>query len=41
MDVEIQKEEKQTTIETLFDDFYGEYEEVQIDWGNPIGREIW
>ena len=28
-------------IEDLFEGFSGEYEPVEIDWGRPVGKEIW
>ncbi len=28
-------------IKELFAGFEGKYEPVQIDWGNPVGKEIW
>ena len=28
-------------IEDLFADFDGEYEAIEIDWGKPMGKEIW
>lgn len=37
----IKKIESQKTIKELFDDFQGDYEPVEIDWGNPMGNEIW
>lgn len=37
-----QKAEKNyKTIEELFAGFDGEYEPVEIDWGKPVGKEIW
>jgi len=30
-----------TTISELFDGYEGEYEPVLIDWGTPVGKEIW
>jgi len=29
------------SIEDLFEGFSGEYEPVEIDWGRPVGKEIW
>jgi antitoxin MazE len=29
------------SIEELFEGFEGEYEPVSIDWGKPVGNEIW
>ena len=38
----IRKSEKQSKIiEDLFKNFKGEYEPVEIDWGKPVGKEIW
>lgn len=25
----------------FFDDFDEQYESIDIDWGNPVGEEIW
>ena len=30
-----------TTISELFEGYEGEYEPIQIDWGAPVGKEIW
>jgi len=32
---------KHKSIEELFAGYKGEYEPVEIDWGKPVGREIW
>ena len=29
------------TIQDRFKDFHGEYEPIEIDWGKPVGNEIW
>ena len=29
------------SIQELFSDFKGEYEPINIDWGKPVGNEIW
>jgi antitoxin MazE len=29
------------TIQELFADFNGDYEAVEIDWGEPVGEEVW
>ena len=29
------------TISELFEGYEGEYEPIQIDWGVPVGKEIW
>jgi len=28
-------------IKELFADFDGQYTPVKVDWGNPVGNEIW
>ncbi|WP_281796097.1 AbrB/MazE/SpoVT family DNA-binding domain-containing protein [Tepidanaerobacter syntrophicus] len=35
------KQQKHKTIKELFADFKGEYQPEEIDWGKPVGREIW
>ncbi len=32
---------KHKTIEELFEGYEGDYEPIEIDWGKPVGREIW
>ena len=32
---------KKITIKTLFENYHGNYVPTEIDWGNPIGREVW
>jgi antitoxin MazE len=29
------------SIEELFEGFEGKYEPVSIDWGKPVGDEVW
>ena len=29
------------TIQELFKDFNEEYEPIEVNWGNPAGKEIW
>ena len=29
------------TIEKLFEDYDEGYEPVEIDWGKPVGKEVW
>jgi len=29
------------TINELFEEYEGEYEPTAIDWGAPVGKEIW
>lgn len=31
---------KKLSIEELFENFDGEYISVEIDWGQPVGKEI-
>lgn len=33
--------ERRKTIKELFDGFEGEYKEKEIDWGKPVGNEVW
>ena len=37
------KDENRTfkSIQERFENFDGEYEPVNIDWGDPVGNEIW
>lgn len=35
------KENKRKNIKQLFEDYDGEYEPKEIDWGEPKGEEIW
>jgi antitoxin component of MazEF toxin-antitoxin module len=37
----VKQTRKYPTIEELFADFDGEYESVDIDWGKPVGDEVW
>lgn len=32
---------KRKNIKELFENYKGEYEPVKIDWGEPVGNEIW
>lgn len=32
---------KYKTIQERFKDFDGTYEPIEIDWGKPVGNEIW
>lgn len=34
-------DKKRKNIKELFADFEGEYEGIDIDWGSPVGDEIW
>lgn len=33
--------ERRKTIKELFEGFDGEYKEKEIDWGQPVGNEVW
>lgn len=37
----IQKAQPRKNIMELFSDFEGEYEPIEMDWGEPAGEEIW
>ncbi len=39
--IEKAKNKKRKNIKELFENYEGEYEPVQVDWGNPVGEEIW
>ena len=39
--IEKANNKKRKNIKELFENYEGEYEPVQIDWGNPVGEEIW
>lgn len=39
--IEKVKDEKKKNIKELFKDFEGEYESIEMDWGDPKGEEIW
>jgi len=29
------------TVQELFANFEGDYEPINIDWGSPVGEEVW
>jgi len=33
--------EQEKSIEEFFSGFDGEYEPVEINWGEPVGEEVW
>ncbi|MGN5980466.1 AbrB/MazE/SpoVT family DNA-binding domain-containing protein [Finegoldia magna] len=33
--------ENEMNIEDLFEDFNGQYEKEDIDWGEIVGKEVW
>lgn len=37
----VQKAQKHRTIEELFLGFDGEYKPGEVDWGEPVGKEVW
>lgn len=37
----ITKAERRKNIKELFADFDGTYEPVTMDWGEPVGEEVW
>ena len=37
----IEKVEPRKNIKELFANFDGEYVPVEMDWGQPVGEEIW
>lgn len=32
---------KQVTIDDLFADYEGSYKSEELDWGAPVGKEMW
>ncbi|MEG0764311.1 MAG: AbrB/MazE/SpoVT family DNA-binding domain-containing protein, partial [Oscillospiraceae bacterium] len=39
--IEKAKKIEQKNIKDLFADFEGQYVPTEINWGSPIGKEIW
>ena len=37
----IEKAESRKNIKELFADYHGEYTPIEIDWGEPVGEEVW
>ena len=37
----IEKTENRKNIKELFQDYEDEYKPEEIDWGSPVGDEIW
>lgn len=37
----IEKAKSRKNIIELFADFEGDYVPVEVDWGQPVGEEIW
>ena len=36
-----EKPKKRLTIAEMFEGYDGEYTTEEIDWGEPVGREVW
>ncbi|MFI3173986.1 MAG: hypothetical protein R3Y53_02140 [Bacillota bacterium] len=41
MSNDTEKNKSFKTIEELFEGYEGEYESPEIDWGKPVGDEVW
>lgn len=39
--IEKAKDKRRKNIKELFENYEGEYEPIEIDWGSPEGEEIW
>lgn len=39
--IEKANEHKRKTIKELFENYNGDYEPTEVDWGEPKGEEIW
>ena len=39
--IEKAKEHKRKNIKELFENYKGDYEPVEVEWGEPKGEEIW
>ena len=39
--IEKAQKNKRKNIKELFEDYKGDYEPIDIDWGKPKGAEIW
>lgn len=37
----VENSSNEMKIEDLFEDFNGQYEKEDIDWGRMIGKEVW
>ena len=37
----IERAEKRKNIKELFADYHEEYTLIEIDWGGPVGEEVW
>ena len=41
VEIIIEKAESRKNIKELFADYHGEYTPIEIDWGEPVGEEVW
>ena len=32
---------KKKTLKEMFEEYKGDYRPTELDWGKPVGREIW
>lgn len=39
--IEKANDKKRKNIKELFEDYHGEYDPVEMNWGKPEGGEIW
>lgn len=39
--IERAEKRKRKNIKELSADFHGEYTPVEMDWGEPVGEEVW
>ncbi len=37
----IERAERRKNIKELFADYHEEYTPIEIDWGEPVGEEVW
>ena len=37
----LEQHKKRKSIEELFSNFDGEYISTEMDWGEPVGKEVW
>ena len=40
-EVVIRKANERKSLKDLFEGFDGEYVHEEIDWGEPVGKEVW
>ena len=39
--ITIEKAKNKVTLSSLFENYTADYTPEEIDWGKPVGREIW